>query len=62
MTEKKIPPTFSDILNIQCQDEKDDFVLNNNDVKKLLERKSDFLSGKTKSRPWREIKKRYESF
>jgi hypothetical protein len=29
-------------------------------LKKMIQRKTDFLTGKTTARPWSEIKRRYE--
>ncbi|HXD93537.1 MAG TPA: hypothetical protein VNX01_10005 [Bacteroidia bacterium] len=47
-------------MSYHYRSESDDYILSDEQVKKLIERKADFLTGKTTSRPWTEIKKRYE--
>jgi hypothetical protein len=39
---------------------KDNYILSDEQVKVLVKRKADFLAGKTTSRTWSEVKKRYE--
>jgi hypothetical protein len=58
--EKKVLLAFLDSLSYHYRTESDDYVLTDEEVKKLVERKADFLAGKTTSRPWAEIKQRYE--
>jgi hypothetical protein len=58
--EKKVLLAFLDSLSYHYRSESDDYILSDEQVKKLIERKADFLTGKTTSRPWTEIKKRYE--
>jgi hypothetical protein len=41
---------------------KDENVLTALEIKEMLQRKADFLNGKTTSRPWSEIKKGYSRF
>lgn len=38
----------------------DSYILTEEQVKLMIERKADFLAGKTTSREWNEIKKQYE--
>jgi len=35
-------------------------ILNDAEIAEMLQRKDDYISGKITSRPWSEIKKRYE--
>lgn len=58
--EKKVLIAFLDSLSYHYSSDNDDYVLSSEDVKKLVERKANFLAGKTTSRPWNEIKQRYE--
>ena len=58
--EKKILLDFLDSLNYQYRADNDDYILTDEQVKEMLKRKADFLSGKTTSRPWSEIKHRYQ--
>lgn len=57
--EKKVLLAFLDSLNYSYRTESDEYVLTNEQVQEMLKRKADLLSGKTTSRPWAEIKKRY---
>jgi hypothetical protein len=56
--EKKVLLAFLDSLNYHYSTDSD--VLTDEQIKELANRKADFLSGKTTSRSWDEIKKRYE--
>ena len=58
--EKKVLLAFLDSLSYQYRTESDDYTLTDEQVKKMVERKADFLAGKTTSRPWSEIKQKYE--
>jgi C-terminal processing protease CtpA/Prc len=58
--EKKVLLAFLDSLNYQYHTESDDYVLNDAEIKEMLQRKDDYVSGKITSKPWDEIKKRYE--
>jgi hypothetical protein len=58
--EKKVLLAFLDSLSYQYRTDSDDYVLTDEQVNEMLKRKSDFLAGKTTSRPWSEIKKKYE--
>ena len=58
--EKKILLAFLDSLSYQYHTENGDYQLTDNEVLEMVQRKSDLLAGKTTSRPWSEIKKRYE--
>jgi hypothetical protein len=58
--EKKVLLAFLDSLQYQYRSESDDYVLNDAEIKEMLQRKEDYLSGKVKATPWSEIKKRYE--
>ena len=58
--EKKVLLAFLDSLSYQYRTDSDDYVLTDEQVKEMLKRKGDFLAGKTTSRPWSEIKKKYE--
>ena len=58
--EKKVLLAFLDSLSYHYRTESDDYILTDEQVKKMVERKADFLAGKTTSRPWTEIKQRYE--
>jgi len=58
--EKKVLLAFLDSLNYQYRTESDNYILTDDQIKKLVDRKADLLAGKTTSRPWNEIKQRYE--
>lgn len=58
--EKKVLLAFLDSLNYQYRTESDDYLLNPEEIQEVINRKADFLAGKTTSRPWSEIKQRYE--
>ena len=58
--EKKVLMAFLDSLNYQYRTETGDYTLTDQEVQEMLKRKADFLAGKTTSRPWSEIKKKYE--
>ena len=58
--EKKVLIAFLDSLSYHYRSESDDYILTDDQVKEMVRRKADFLAGKTTSRPWEEIKKRYE--
>jgi len=47
-------------LEQQYKIQPDNFGLTDDGIKEMVRRKADFLAGKTTSRPWNEIKKRYE--
>lgn len=58
--EKKVLLAFLDSLNYHYRTDSDDYILTDEQIKKMVDRKADFLAGKTTSRPWNEIKQRYE--
>ena len=58
--EKKVLLAFLDSLNYHYSTDSDDLVLTDEYVKEMVKRKADFLAGKTTSRPWSEVKQRYE--
>ncbi len=58
--EKKVLLAFLDSLSYHYRSDSDDYVLSDDQVKEMVKRKADFLSGKTTSRAWSEIKQRYE--
>jgi hypothetical protein len=58
--EKKVLLAFLDSLNYHYRSDSDDYILTDSEVQEMIRRKGDFLAGKTNSRPWSEIKKRYE--
>ena len=58
--EKKVLLAFLDSLSYQYRPDSDDYHLSDDEINKMLERKTNFLAGKTTSRPWSEIKKSYE--
>ena len=58
--EKKVLLAFLDSLNYHYRTDSDDYILSDEEVQEMLKRKANFLAGKTTSRPWNEIKKRYE--
>ncbi|HTI61359.1 hypothetical protein [Mucilaginibacter sp.] len=57
--EKKVLLAFLDSLSYQYRTENDDYTLSDADVQEMIKRKGDFLSGKTTSRPWSQIKQDY---
>jgi len=58
--EKKVLLAFLDSLSYHYRTESDDYVLTDEEVKKMIDRKKDFLAGKTSSRRWSQIKEKYE--
>ena len=58
--EKKVLLAFLDSLSYQYRTESDDYTLTDDQIKKMVDRKAALLAGKTTSRPWNEIKQRYE--
>jgi hypothetical protein len=58
--EKRVLLAFLDSLSYHYRTESDDYVLTDEQVKEMVKRKTDFLAGKTTSRSWSEIKKKYE--
>lgn len=58
--EKKVLLAFLDSLSYRYRTEDDEYVLTDDEVKEMLKRKADFAGGNTTSRPWSEIKKKYE--
>ncbi len=58
--EKKVLLAFLDSLSYHYSTDSDSYILSDAEIKELVQRKSDFLAGKTTSRPWIEIKQRYE--
>jgi len=58
--EKKVLLAFLDSLSYHYRSDTDDYVLSDDQIKEMIKRKDDFLAGKAKSRPWSEIKQRYE--
>jgi C-terminal processing protease CtpA/Prc len=58
--EKKVLLAFLDSLNYQYRSDSDDYVLNDAEIREMLQRKDDYITGKTTSKLWSEIKKRYE--
>ena len=58
--EKKNLLAFLDSLSYQYRIDSDDYILSDEQVQKMIERKANFLAGKTTSRPWSEIKQKYE--
>ena len=59
--EKKVLLAFLDSLSYHYRTDSDDYILTDEQVKEMVNRKADFLAGKTTSRSWNEIKKRYEN-
>jgi len=57
--EKKVLLAFLDSLNYQYHTD-DDYQLTDDQEKEMVKRKEDFLAGKTTSRPWSEIRRKYE--
>lgn len=58
--EKKVLLAFLNSLNYQYRSQSDDYTLNDEAIQEMINRKGDYLAGKTTSRPWSEIKQRYE--
>ncbi|CAN5244602.1 hypothetical protein BH09BAC6_BH09BAC6_35400 [soil metagenome] len=58
--EKKVLIAFLDSLNYHYRTDNDDYMMTDEHIKEMAARKADFLAGKTTSRPWNEIKQRYE--
>lgn len=58
--EKKVLLAFLDSLHYQYRTDSDDYILNDAEIAEMLKRKEDYISGKIASKPWNEIKKRYE--
>jgi len=58
--EKKVLLAFLDSLHYQYRTDSDDYILNDAEIAEMLQRKKDYIAGKTTSKPWNEIKKRYE--
>jgi hypothetical protein len=58
--EKKVLLAFLDSLSYHYSTDSDSYLLSDAEIKELVQRKNDFLAGKTTSRPWSEIKQRYE--
>ena len=58
--EKKVLLAFLDSLSYKYRSDSDDYILSDEEIKKMVMRKADFLAGKTTSRPWSEIKQKYE--
>ncbi|MFB9844777.1 hypothetical protein [Mucilaginibacter ginsenosidivorans] len=58
--EKKVLLAFLDSLSYQYRTENDDYALSDADVQEMIKRKADFLSGKTTSCPWSQIKQDYK--
>jgi len=58
--EKKVLIAFLDSLNYQYRSENDDYILTDAEIQEMIRRKTDFLDGKITSRPWKEIKQKYE--
>lgn len=58
--EKKVLVAFLDSLNYHYRSDNDDYTLTEDGVEEMVQRKQDFLAGKTTARPWSEIKKKYE--
>ena len=58
--EKKVLLAFLDSLHYQYRTDSDDYILNDAEVQEMLQRKEDYVAGKIMSKPWSEVKKRYE--
>ncbi|TFF37330.1 hypothetical protein [Mucilaginibacter psychrotolerans] len=58
--EKKVLLAFFDSLNYHYRTDNEDYELTEEQIETVVQRKNDFLQGKTTARPWSEIKKRYE--
>ena len=50
--EKKVLLAFLDSLSYHYRSDSDDYVLSDEQVKEMVNRKADFLAGKTTSRSW----------
>jgi hypothetical protein len=57
--EKKVLLAFLDSLNYRYSIDNNDYVIPDKELNKMTERRNDFLTGKTTSRPWSEIRKQY---
>jgi len=58
--EKKVLLAFLDSLHYQYRTDSDDYILNDGEIAEMLQRKEDYIAGNITSKPWNEIKKRYE--
>jgi len=58
--EKRALVAFLDSLNYRYRADSDDYILTDDEIKMMIERKENFLAGKSTSRGWSEIKKKYE--
>jgi hypothetical protein len=58
--EKKVLLAFLDSLNYHYRTDNDDYTLTEEQVELMVQRKNNFMEGKTTARPWSEIKQRYE--
>ena len=58
--EKKVLLAFLDSLSYKYSSDTDTYGLSDAQIRELVKRKADFIAGKTTSRPWDEIKKKYE--
>jgi len=58
--EKKVLLAFLDSLHYQYRTDSDDYTLNDGEIAEMLQRKEDYIAGNITSKPWNEIKKRYE--
>jgi len=47
-------------LHYQYRTDSDDYILNDGEIAEMLQRKEDYIAGNITSKPWNEIKKRYE--
>lgn len=58
--EKKVLMAFLDSLSYQYTTDNGNYSLTDQQLMNMIERKASFLEGKTSSRTWSEIKKKYE--
>ncbi len=58
--EKQVLLAFLDSLHYEYRTETEDYVLNDDEIKEMIKRRDEYFSGKIITRPWSEIKKRYE--
>lgn len=58
--EKKILLAFLDSLSYTYSTEANAYSLSDEQIQELVKRKADFIAGKTTSRSWDEIRKKYE--
>jgi hypothetical protein len=58
--EKKVLLAFLDSLNYHYRSDNDEYALTEEQIQIMVQRKHDFLAGKTTARPWNEIKQRYK--